>query len=218
MLDELRPDGRLIAAAMRLAAQKPWRDVTLAAIAADAGLGLADLKPHFASKADILAAFMRAADDAVLAKSAAAKPSEPPRDRLFDVVMARFDVLQPWKAALKSIANAGLLEPMLARPFLASQHWMLAAAGIGSEGALGNARLLGLATVYAQTFRTWLADDDPGMARTMAALDRRLRRGEQAIGAIEDTCNGVVRVARDLPAVVRSMFRRTRDKPAETGT
>ena len=119
-----------------------------------------------------------------------------PRDRLFDVVMSRFDALAPYKPALKSIAASGLPEPALVKNFCASQAWvMLAAANIPSDGVLGAARVTGLGTVYAGVFRTWLDDDDPGHARTMAALDRRLERGEQALGVVEDACRTVRRAA-----------------------
>ena len=212
MLDETKPKGRLIAAALRLAAERPWADITLADIAAASGMGLADVRADVSSKSDLVAAFMRVVDDAVLRKSAL-RASEPARDRLFDVVMLRFDTLQPWKPALKSMAASGLVDLALARPYLASQHWMLQAAGIGTDGAGGGVRVAGLASVYASTFQTWLADDDPGMAKTMAALDRRLRRGESAVSAVEDTLSGATRILRDLPGVLGSVFkRRTGDK------
>ncbi len=219
MLDETKPLGRLVAAAMRIAAVRAWKDLTLSEIATAAGMGLADLREHVASKSDLIAAFMRAIDDDVLRK-AIARPADPARDRLFDVIMLRFDALQPYKPALKSIAAAGLTDIALTRPFLASQHWMLQAAGITTEGALGGLKVAGLGSVYASTLRTWLDDDDPGMAKTMAALDRRLRRGEQSITAVEDTASGIVRVARDLPGVLSSLFKRrpnADEKPKEDG-
>lgn len=207
MIDETTPLGRLTAAAIRLAAERPWNTITLAEIAAAAGMTLADLRPHAATKSDIIAAFMRAIDDDVLRKTSG-QTADPARDRLFDVLMQRFDALAPYKPALKSIADAGLMDASLVRPFLASQHWMLQAAGIATDGGFGNLKVMGLASVYGQTFRTWLDDDDPGMARTMAALDRRLRRGEQSITTIEDTVAGLARVSRDLRSVVSSVFQR----------
>ena len=45
------------------------------------------------------------------------------------------------------------------------------------------------------TNRTWLKDDDPGLARTMAALDRRLRRGEQTLSSIDAFAEKVCDVA-----------------------
>ena len=44
-------------------------------------------------------------------------------------------------------------------------------------------RVAGLGMIYASVFGIWLEDDDPGLARTMAALDRRLRRGERTCAA-----------------------------------
>ncbi len=206
MIDETKPKGRLIAAAMRLAAERPWAEVTLAEIAGAAGLGLDEVRAQVSSKSELIAAFMRVVDDTVLQK-AAARAVEPARDRLFDVIMLRFDTLMPWKPALKSIAASGLADLRLARPYLASQHWMLQAAGIGTDGAGGSMRVAGLASVYASTFQTWLGDEDPGMAKTMAALDRRLRRGESAVSAIEDSCGSAMRIVRDLSGVLGSVFK-----------
>ncbi len=195
MIDERTSRGRIVAAAMRLAASRPWREVTLRDIAEAAGLSLAEMRGELASKGEVLAAFTRAIDDQVLAAAPKFTSDQIPRDRLFDVVMSRFDALAPYKPALKSIAASGLPEPALVKSLCASQAWMLAAANIPSDGVLGAARVTGLGTVYAGVFRTWLDDDDPGHARTMAALDRRLERGEQALGVVEDACRTVRRAA-----------------------
>jgi ubiquinone biosynthesis protein COQ9 len=206
MLDTATPKGRIVAAALTLAAAKPWREITLVEIATQAGVTLVDLRRDFAGKSEILAAFTRAVDDAVMAKPPTAGPGEGRRDALFEVIMARFDALAPHKPALKSIAGAGLADPALIRPFLASQHWMLATAGIGTDGWSGPLRVAGLGSVYASVFRTWLADDDAGLARTMAALDRRLKRGESTITSIESTCDSVYKVATAIPDAIRSIF------------
>ncbi len=208
MLDASTPKGRIVAAALKLASQRPWREVTLKDIAAAAGVPLVDLKGLFASKSAIFAAFIGAVDDEVLRQAPPVGPGQSPRDLLFDVVMSRLDALQPHKAAVKSMLADAATDPSLIRPFLASQHWMLAAAGIGTDGFGGAARVAGLGQLYASVMRTWLDDDDPGLARTMAALDRRLRRGESAIKSVEDAVAGAARIARDLPGVLRDTFRR----------
>ncbi|MEO1544417.1 MAG: hypothetical protein AAFR75_10425, partial [Pseudomonadota bacterium] len=66
-----------------------------------------------------------------------------------------------------------------------SQSWMLQAAGIGTEGLKGSIRVAGLTSLYGSIVKTWLDDDDPGMAKTMAVLDRRLRRGEQTMKNVD---------------------------------
>jgi hypothetical protein len=75
---------------------------------------------------------------------------------------------------------------------------MLAAAGISGEGGTGFLRVQGLLSVYARVFSIWLEDDDPGMARTMAALDRRLRRGESLMRSIERFRDGLENFGRSL--------------------
>jgi AcrR family transcriptional regulator len=186
MLDQLTIRGRLVAAALKLAAERPWREVTLANIAEAAGVSLVDVRREFNSKSDALAAFVRMVDDAVLARAPHRSGTQPARDALFEVIMSRFDVLAAYKPALKSIAASWTLDPSVACAVGQSQAWMLRAAGIRAEGIEGQARAAGLAAVYASAYRTWLSDDDPGLAKTMAALDRHLRRGERALQSIDD--------------------------------
>jgi AcrR family transcriptional regulator len=207
MFDQFTPRGRVLAAALQCAARKSWSDVTLLDIAEAAQLPLVDLRKEFGSKTDIVAALVRAVDDEVLKRAPKPTADQSARDTLFDIVMTRFDVLGPYKAALQSIHASGAADLTLARPLLASMHWMLEAAGINTEGAAGGVRVTGLAAVYASVFRTWLEDDDPGHARTMAALDRRLRRGESAIRNVEQVTSVVQRLATDGPAFLRSVFR-----------
>ncbi len=206
MFDQVSPRDRILAAALECAAAKSWSDVTLLDIAEAAKLPLTDLRKNFSSKTDIIAGLLRAVDDEVLKHAPKRMEGQSTRDTLFDIVMSRFDVLGPYKKALQSISASGPADLALARPVLASMGWMLEAAGIGTDGAAGSLRVTGLAAVYASVFRTWLEDDDPGCARTMAALDRRLRRGESAIRNVEQVSAVVTRLATDGPAFLRSVF------------
>jgi len=214
MLDQTTPKGRILAAALTCAASKSWADVTLSDIAEAANVPLADFRGEgeLASKTDILAALLRAVDDEVLKRAAKRGEGQEKRDALFDIVMTRFDVLAPHKAALKSIHDSGPADFALAGPFLSSQHWMLQAAGIATDGTTGALRVAGLGVTYASVFRTWLEDDDPGLARTMAALDRRLRRGERTLGGIEQIHTAVSRFGEALQELARNAAR-GRPKP-----
>lgn len=208
MLDFATPLGKILKAALDLAAETPWQDVTLAQIAERAGLTLADVRGgHAVSKAHVLAKLLRAVDDEVLRSAPKPAPGISRRDALFEVVMARFDLLQPYKAALRSIDKSGAADFSLAAPYLASQHWMLQAAGIGTEGLLGTTRIAGLAVAYAQAYRVWLSDDDPGLGKTMATLDRVLRRGENTMMGLEEAGDRVGRVMRSLGKMGRGAVR-----------
>jgi ubiquinone biosynthesis protein COQ9 len=215
MIDLTTPKGKLIEAALRLAATKPWRDVTLLDIAEAATMPLAEVRKIAGSKGQIVAKIMRAFDDELLGKMSTRTPGQNARDNLFEVIMARFDVMTPYKAAMKSIAAAGPSDPSLLGPFLNSQRWMLAAAGIGADGPQGLVRSAGLGSVYMSAFQAWLDDDDPGLARTMARLDTRLRSGERTLSAVEGIAGGFVRLATDLPKVMCAAFTRPAPRPRE---
>ena len=218
MIDTTTPKGKLIAAALKLAETRPWGEISMLEIADTAAMPLDEVRCAFGSKSQILAGFMRLVDDGVLKRAPTKVQDGARRDALFEVIMSRFDVLAPYKTALKSIAKAAPADTTLLMPYLNTQRWMLAAAGINADGPSGLLRTGGLGSLYASVFRTWLADDDPGHARTMAALDRRLRRAEGTIRSIDDAVSGVTRIATDLPNVLSQTFNNIfRPKPRGDG-
>lgn len=210
MIETTTPKGRILAAAFALAAERPWNEVSLADIADRAGVTLVDLKASFDSKTAMLAEFSGLVDDEMLRRAPRRSADQSTRDALFEVIMSRFDALAPYRIALKSIAGSGLADISHLRAVMNAQHWMLAAAGVSTDGAAGVARAAGLATVYASVFRVWLDDEDPGFARTMATLDRRLRRGESALTRIDEVCTGAQRFA---SAILPGIFGRTTKQP-----
>jgi ubiquinone biosynthesis protein COQ9 len=217
MIDQSDVKGRIVAAALRLAAERPWNDVTLRDMAEAAGASLGDLRGVVPSKAAVLTLFNKAIDDDVLRKSPRPSPGQPERDRLFEVMMARFDAMQPYRPAIRSILKSPTADGRLLWSLVRSQHWMLTAAGLETEGTLGRARIAGLASVYGSAFRTWLDDDDAGLARTMAILDRRLRAGERSMQGLEGLCNGLSRM-RDTVSEGMSRRRSAVDQRSQTSS
>jgi AcrR family transcriptional regulator len=172
-------ETRLVDAALALAAERPWDEVTLADIAARAGAALAELHPRFAGRGRILAAFARRIDAEMLRGDGVDLAGERARDRLFDAVMRRFDLLAPYKDGLRSIAASTMRDPVAALaqvPALdRSMAWTLEAAGISAGGWRGRLKVRALGATYLAVLRIWL-DDGVDQARTMAELDRRLAR------------------------------------------
>ncbi|MFL6822034.1 MAG: TetR/AcrR family transcriptional regulator, partial [Xanthobacteraceae bacterium] len=121
-------------------------------------------------------------------------------------------LLSPHKEAVRSLLRSVRRDPPLALAINAmavrSQQWMLTAAGISSGGLRGAIRAQGLACLYANVLRTWINDEDPGLARTMAALDRALARGQRWSGFLDD-------LLRIPGAVCRVRPRRRRDAEDE---
>jgi AcrR family transcriptional regulator len=190
--DDRSQRARIIDAFMALLAEKPIEQIGLAEIARAAGVSLAELRDEFGSSFAILAAYVKQVDRAVLAGEDADMAEEPPRERLFDVLMRRIELLTPHKEAVRSLMRSAMRNPGLAlalqRLALRSQQWMLTAADIGAAGPLGFVRAQGLAVLFASVLRTWVDDDDPGLARTMAALDRALARGQRWSGLLDELC------------------------------
>jgi len=81
---------RIVEAAFRLAAEKPWAEITLAAIAQGAGLNLAELAQQISGKPDILDAFARGMDARLLASLKDDPVEGDAHDRLFDIILRRF--------------------------------------------------------------------------------------------------------------------------------
>jgi ubiquinone biosynthesis protein COQ9 len=192
MLDDFSNRNRAIRAAFELAAERGWDQVSFTEIAERTGLSLADLRREFTCKTDLLKGFQAEVDAEVLAKMKPAAEEQKPRDRLFDLVMTRFEVMAPYKQALDRI-HAGLrCRPGEAAKLfcstLASQYWMLAGAGAKLNGPGTGLRVAGLTAIYGKVFHVWLEDDSPGLDRTMAALDRRLQLGEQRLASMETMC------------------------------
>jgi len=174
---------QIIDALMALAVERDWERIGLEAVAERAGVPLARLRQAYDGRLAILADLARRTDEAVLAGLDPDMAEEAPRERLFDVLFARFEALAPYRAGLRGLMAGARRDPFLAlalnRIAVTSMAWMLTAAGIPATGAIGVARAQGLAFVWARVMRVWLDDDDPGLARTMAALDRRLREAER---------------------------------------
>jgi AcrR family transcriptional regulator len=180
------PRDRILDATLSLAEREGWRKASLGAIAGEAGMPLRQLYGEFRSRAAILSGLMARTDAGVLTETPAAEADESPRDRLFDVLMRRFDALKAQRAALKVIARELGSDPPTALcsapAFLRSMTWMLEAAGLSSAGIRGRFRVRVLAVLYLCVLRVFVGDDSEDLAKTMAALDRRLRQAEPWLG------------------------------------
>ncbi|MGU3536512.1 TetR/AcrR family transcriptional regulator [Methylobacterium sp. A54F] len=197
------PREAAVEALMRLAAEQPWNDIEIGDIAREADLSLAELRDLFPSKGAVLGGLSRIIDRKVLEGDGSDLAEEPTRERLFDVLMRRLDAMTPYKPALRRISFALRGDPLsvlaLNGVALNSHRYMLAAAGIDTEGPLGRLKLQGVVIAFARVVDTWLEDDDPSLARTMARLDKEIRKGERFMERAED--------ARRLTAPFRALGR-----------
>ena len=208
-MDDTEFDTALVAAAFTQAGLTGWRSLSIVDAAQSAGLALPRARARFPGPAAVLMRFGLMADQAALAEPA----TEPrARERLFDLLMRRFDVLQAHRDGMVALLQTLPFDPALSLGLgaatLRSMGWMLEAAGIPASGLRGRLRANGLVGVWLYTLRAWKDDQSPDLAGTMAALDKALDQAERlssmfkldtiepmAPGADADVMEGVV----DLP-------------------
>ena len=204
---------KIIVAFMALLTEKRFEEIGFGDIAARSGLTLANCHAEFGSTLAVLAAHMKDLDRNVLASGSGDMADEPPRERLFDVLMRRVEAMAPHREAVRSLMKSAQCNPGLAFALnglaVRSQSWMMTAADIDAAGLRGMIRAQGLAMLFASVLRTWVDDEDEGLARTLAALDRSLARGQRWSGMLDDLC-------RFWPGrcVHRRRYRRDEEEPA----
>jgi AcrR family transcriptional regulator len=195
--------ARLVDALLALAAEKRFEEISIAEIAGRAEVSLADFRDAFPSKGAILAGFARRIDRAALSAGGADLDADK-RDRLFDALMRRLDAMAPYRAGLREIVAWLRRDPVAALAMNASivnsMRFALASAGIDSEGVSGAIKLQGLALAWTRIIDVWLDDSEPELSKTMAALDRELKRGERAVAAVE----GLERLAKPFVAAAQA--------------
>ena len=180
---------RLVDSFLVLLQERGWHDIALLDVVKgtqmEPAVGLAMMR----SKGALLGAWIDRIDALMLAEGA--PPSaEDARSRLFDVLMRRFDGLAAQRGALRALRRDLPADPLaLLRLGLRLERSMALAlelAGISSGGFFGMLRARTLVALEGSLLGTFLEDDSADLARTMAALDRRLRSLEPWANRLEN--------------------------------
>jgi len=179
---------RAAAAALALAADRPWTQISLRDIAVKAEVPFAELYARADGKGAVLTHLATRFDRAALATASAPTGVTPTserrdaalHDRLFDAAMARIEAMEPHRAALIAISRCESVLVSALR-FPKTARAILEAAGVDAAPA----RLTAMTAVWARTLQVW-RDDEGALNRTMAELDKRLKQmvqGLEKVGA-----------------------------------
>ena len=179
--DEIIKKG--VHAAFKLAETGKWGDLTLAAIAEEAGLSLKDFH-GLADKDDLSEAVEQVFDAAMSDEPIDA--DETARTRLFDVIMLRFEAMEEVRDGAMSYLRwrdrsfDGLALRLKSRA--ATAKWALACAGLdGASQIPRGVQLASLGWAIAQAERAWRQETSADLSRTMAALDAELIKIEERV-------------------------------------
>ena len=179
---------RATLAALDLAAEYGWLNVSLQDVSAKADIDIDTLRQYFEDRIDLLVTF----GHMINRKSMASLPSDidglSQHDILFDLLMDRFDHLNTYRGGVIAVLDSFKFDPkqaLLCVPHLGrSMAWMLETAGIDTNGIKGMMRVVGLCAIYMRTAYVWSHDDSPDMGKTMAALDKNLGTGEKLVNLL----------------------------------
>ena len=176
---------RILDAALALASEMPWGEVTMEMVASRAGATLDRVYDIYPSKAAFLRALVRRVDREVLKGHDPADSGEPVRERLLDAMLRRFDALRKHREAVRSFVRDPATLLCMAPALGNAMAWSLEAAGVGASGPAGMLRVKGLAAIFASSFRVWLRDETEDLSSTAASLDRKLRRAESLLRLLD---------------------------------
>lgn len=173
-------DAVLYKTLFTLVEEKGWHALTLPLLARALKIKTATLIQHYADKNALLLGFRKYLDETVLAQ--AEETEAPLKEKLFDLLMARFDVLQDMRGGVTRLMGEIFLRPISAAflgfeagpQMCCSMRRMLEVAGVPSGTPQSLLLSVGLKLVYINALRVWKNDGSADMAATMAALDRGL--------------------------------------------
>ncbi|MBA5726255.1 TetR family transcriptional regulator [Bombella favorum] len=173
-------DRTMIETTLQLAQDVGWQRVSLVDASREAELPLQRVRQRFPFKAMILLRLNQQIDDAALCGESYGTTV---RERLFDLLMRRFDAMQDYRSGICAIMRTLPRDPALAA-FLAgttmeSLRWIADAAMLNRQGLTGMVRLNALLALWSRALISWEKDDSPDLATTMQTLDGALARAER---------------------------------------
>jgi hypothetical protein len=179
-------------AALKIAADKSWSNVTLHDLAVGVGKPVFEFYPL--TPADAFDCVDEYFDLAAAANLPAPDRATLARDRVFDVCMRRFEAMEDYRKGLLALDKA-IERDALALTSAFARHtrtarWLLALAGADEEGVSAAARAQALAFVLRDARRAWAKDDAGDFAKTMAALDKGLRRSDSFFEGVSKMAGG----------------------------
>ncbi|HBM90447.1 MAG TPA: hypothetical protein DD400_01000 [Rhodospirillaceae bacterium] len=171
------------AAALALLTDYAWHEITLPLLAKKSKQPLAQLEKLLDSKEEILPLINNQIDRLTLQATPEAEEGLSLTELLFDILMTRFEVMEPYRFGLTALADEARRTPEIAYPLYKAHHksmsLYLTHAGDCPTGLAHNLHTALLVGTYYLVFIKWCRDTSPDLSRTMAGLNRALQTLER---------------------------------------
>ena len=104
---------------------------------------------------------------------------------LFEIMMARYDILNEYRTSVKNIINHFMSRPQgvlkLIPKLIESKILIATIANINPSGIQGVIKIKIIFALYYITLFTWFNDENESLEKTMSALDKYLNNIEKFI-------------------------------------
>ena len=174
---------KLIILGFKLIEKKGWSYFSLKSLAKENKSDLESIKNFFKNKSQFLVSFSEMIDNKVLAnidKDEFNKNSI--KDNLFELIMLRFENLNPYKTGLKILLSDLKKSPVelkkIMKKVLDSMDLFLEIANVKNNYLMDFIKVNIIFIIYSYVFNVWLDDQSSEMSKTMAELDKWLSKAE----------------------------------------
>lgn len=174
-------ESRLAAAALKLLTRKPWDRITLAAVSRAAKVPWDDLLKIAPTRTALAGILLRRSVSETARHYRPERGLPSAHERIFDVTMSWFEAQQTHKLATRNFFAGLARDPLTLlalRACIQDMAEALMALAESDAGPLARPRAIAVGAVIARAIPVW-STDDRKLGRTMAQLDRDLRRLER---------------------------------------
>ena len=168
---------------LKLLKKKSWGEIRLEEIIRNSKKHKKTIK----TKNDLLRNINRYVDY-LLKKETSSIEKSSTKDMLFEVIMARFDVLQKYRNSFLALFDSYKLKPqksiILIPSFLESMFLTASLANIEIKGIKGSLTIKGIFIIYIATYLEWMNDTSKSLEKTMTTLDQYLNKASKILNFI----------------------------------
>lgn len=168
---------KLLLAALELLPTHCWEQLSLELIANEAGVPIDEARQHFDTLTDLVPASVHMINKAVNKAYTPDKQTTNSEDKLFDILMTRFEKLQEHRAGIIALGHEGRRRPELAFRFYQAQIESIENMWERThETPPSTICTHALLLIYQYVYGIWEDDSSKDLASTMAALDNTLKK------------------------------------------
>ena len=160
-----------------------WENFSLEKLARKELIKTEDLNHFFSDKNQLIECFSEMIDEQVIKEIDLAEFNQNSvKDNIFELIMLRFEKLDPYKKSLTILLKELKYKPRvlnkLTKKIFNSLDLFLEISNAKSNYVFYFFKLNIMFIIYGYTFKIWLEDDTKDMAKTMAEVDKWLSEAE----------------------------------------